>query len=1109
LGGTIAPRPGVSQGVRLRRLFRILYLLSGAAALLYEVVWLRLLTLSMGHTSRAVGILLAAFMGGLAVGAWTAGRSASSMTPARALRAYALLEAFIAACALILPALLAAVHPILRWVYAGDDAGSFEITIALLALVLLSVPTAAMGATYPVAVRWIEGSDRSNRSERSVAFDVGGLYAVNTVGAALGAGLTGFALLPLLGIRGTTIVGVLLNVAVAGGALLLAKRQPARERTRGDLELTVPDAGVARTRRNDGVARRLQPARRGDQPEAVPVTSRRVGPRIAATALGISGCVALVCQVTWTRTLAMVLGPTTYAFSAMVVAVITGLAVGSAVAAWRAPRSPVRAMTWLGFVMIAAAAAALAASIAIDRLPLVVASLVSRPDVTFGAVLVMQVALAIAIQLPMSIAFGAAFPLAIAAADSTPATVPRDASVVYATNTLGAIVGAIAASFVLIPTFGIQGSVRLAVIVAAVAGAVITWRAESGSPVRVAAMLGGAVTVALALAAPEWNVARLANGSYRYAPAFAAGDIETGLEAGRLVYYREGAAGTVSVRDVPGARSLAIDGKVDASNAGDMLTQKLLAHLPLLLHPNPRRVCVIGLGSGVTLGASLTHPVERVDVVEISPEVVEASSFFAAENHNALNDPRTELIIGDGRSHLLLSTEQYDVIISEPSNPWMTGVATLFTREFFLAARARLAPGGILMQWAHTYSISDADLRSIVATFASVFPEGSAWLVAESDLLLVGATGPIVALDDGISAAWSRPGVATDLAEAAVRDPFSVLSLYVAGGGELQNYAGDALVQTDDRLLLEYSAPRTIYGFFQRANVERLRDVERSARQPQAVARARAEATPAEWRNRGLMQLRAGAVDLAYADLRNAVMGAPADAEALQGLARAAARSGRLEGTERLLSEIGTVPALVELSFLRAVLGRVDEAIGAARDAVVRNPTDRSALVQLASMYADAGDEEGLVRLIELVEQARVDRAVLLYCQMRLAYLRGDFQEAAQLGEALAELDPVDAKVHNLLGSAYAALGQYDRARQALEASLQITPTDPGVLVNLGMVALRASDPVLASERFSEALFLSPTHAGALDGLAEAYDRQGNRDRAVEVRARTPKSVIP
>jgi spermidine synthase len=1073
---------------------------------LYEVVWLRLLTLSMGHTSRAVGILLAAFMGGLALGAWAAGRAASSMAPpARALRAYAALEVFIAACALILPALLAAMHPILQWVYAGDNPGAFELTIALLALLLLSVPTAAMGATYPVAVRWVE-ANRSNpggRSDRSVAFDAGGLYAVNTIGAALGAGLTGFALLPLLGIRGTTVVGVLLNALAAGGALLLARRQPA-ESTRGDLEPTTPERNGGVTLEGNGsAARRRQPARRGKQAAAVPVAPRRVGLRAAAAALGISGCVALVYQVTWTRTLAMVLGPTTYAFSAMVVAVITGLAIGSVVAAWRAPRSPARAMTWLGFVMIAAACAALAASVAIDRLPLAVAALVSRPDVTFGAVLALQVGLVIAIQLPMSIAFGAAFPLAIAAADSTPETAPRDASIVYATNTLGAIVGAIAASFVLIPMLGIQGSMRLVAIVAAVAGVVVARRAESGSRIRAGAMLGGAVTVGLALVAPEWNLARLANGGYRYATALAAGDVETGLEAGRLVYYREGASGTVSVRDVPGARSLAIDGKVDASNAGDMLTQKLLAHLPLLLHPNPRRVCVIGLGSGVTLGASLTHPVERVDVIEISPEVVEASSFFAAENHNALNDPRTALIVGDGRSHLLLSTEQYDVIISEPSNPWMAGVASLFTREFFLAARARLAPGGILMQWAHTYSISDADLRSIVATFVSVFPAGSAWLVAESDLLLVGATGPVSALEDGVSAAWSRPGVAADLAEAAVRDPFSVLSLYVAGGGELQHYAGDALVQSDDRLLLEYSAPRAVYGVFQRANVERLRELERTARQPQAVSHAREEATPAEWRNRGLMQLKAGAVDLAYADLREAVTKAPSDAEALNGLARAAARLGRLEETEKMLSEIGTVPALVELSFLRAVLGRVDEAIGAARDAVVRNPTDRSALVQLASMYADAGDEDALVRLIELVEQARVDHAVLLYCQMRLAYVRGDFEDAIRLGDTLAELDPADVKVHNLLGSAYAALGRYDRARQALEASLRIIPTDPGVLVNLGTVALRSNDPVLAAERFSEALFLSPTHSGALDGLAEAYDKQGNRARAAALRART------
>ncbi len=1098
----------------------------------------------MGHSTRAVGILLAAFMGGLAAGAWAAGRIVPSVVPSRALRIYAVLEASIAAYALLLPVLLASARPILQWVYAdGNAAGPFHATIAVLALLLLSVPTAAMGATYPVAVRCVandrrdraDSPDRSNRLEHRnrkhrhgveevehadrpeqsaryeplVARFAGGLYAANTFGAALGAGLTGFALLPALGIRGTTMVGVALNAIAAVGALALARRQAAPRAAAHDVA-PAPSGHAADLRKAAASALGIP---------------QRVRLRAAATALGISGLVALIYQVTWTRTLAMVLGPTTYAFSTVVVAVIAGLGIGSTLAAVRAPRSPERSMTWLGCVMIAAAAAALAASATVDRLPLVVASLVSRPGTTFESVLAMQIAMVVAIQLPMAIAFGAAFPLAIAAADSKTGTAPRDVSIVYATNTLGAIAGAIAASFLLIPTFGIQTSVRLAAILAAVTGVAVAVArpAAVGWRTRIAVMLAGAATVAVAMMAPEWNVARLANGGYRYASILAAGDLQAALEAGRLLYYREGAAGTVSVREFPGARSLAIDGKVDASNTGDMLTQKLLAHLPLLLHPNPRRVCIIGLGSGVTLGASLVHPIERADVVEISPQVVEASAFFARENHDALNDPRTRLILGDGRSHLLLSQEQYDVIISEPSNPWMAGVASLFTREFFAAARARLAPGGILLQWAHTYNISDADLRSIVGTFVSVFPEGSAWLVGDGDLLLVGAMGPLAALEHGISSSWARPGVAADLAEVAARDLFSVLSLFVGGTEELQRYGAGAHIQSDDRLLLEYSAPRALYGVFQRTNVDQLRAVARGAPQPPAVVRARSEAMPEQWRNRGLMQLRANAADLAYADLREAIMKGLADADTLHGLARSAVQLGRLDETQRLLSAIAytdtwrrpdaantaTVPVLIELSIVHAALGHADEATAAARDAVLRDPGNGAALKQLASMYADGENEQALERLIQLVEQAAVDRSVLLYCRTRLAYVRGDFEAATQLGEQLVMLEPSDVNVHNLLGSAYSALGRYDLARKALEASLRIEPANPGVLVNLGTLALRAGDAATAVNRFSEALFLSPTNPAALNGLADALDRQGNQARAAEIRALVPARAAP
>jgi predicted membrane-bound spermidine synthase len=260
----------------------------------------------------------------------------------------------------------------------------------------------------------------------------------------------------------------------------------------------------------------------------------------------------------------------------------------------------------------------------------------------------------------------------------------------------------------------------------------------------------------------------------------------------------------VSVKRLTGTLSLSVDGKVDASNAGDMLTQKVLAHLPLLLHHDPHDVCIIGLGSGVTLASALVHPIARADVVEISPEVVEASRYFAADNRHALDDPRAHLIVGDGRSHLLLASRTYDVIISEPSNPWMAGVAALFTREFFSAARRRLAPGGIMCQWTHTYDISAADLRSIVRTFSSAFPNATAWLVGSSDVLLVAATDALDSDLPNIELGWRRPGVAADLREQFVLEPFALLSLFAGGPNELRRYAGDAVIQDDNRTALEF-----------------------------------------------------------------------------------------------------------------------------------------------------------------------------------------------------------------------------------------------------------------------------------------------------------------
>ena len=628
---------------------------------------------------------------------------------------------------------------------------------------------------------------------------------------------------------------------------------------------------------------------------------------MAAAALGVSGFASLTLQVVWTRLLVQILGPTTYAFSTVVAIFIIGIAIGAAIAARLVTRITHHAAGLAGALLISAALA-LAAASAVDWALLTLGGIVSHPEYQFIDVLRREVLLVSALLLPMTIAFGAAFPFAVALAGGRGAGVTENLGVIYAVNTLGAILGSLLAGFVLVPLIGLHTTIRVVAAISALAAIVILAGAARGRGQWAGYAVAAAVLVAAAIV-PEWNRSLLSSGAYKYAIATRGADLETALTAGEMLSYREGSTGTVTVRQLTGTISLAIDGKVDASNAGDMLTQRLLAHVPLLLHPNPQRAVIIGLGSGVTLGSALTHPLTSATVLEISPEVVEASRFFEAENHRALADPRTTLIVGDGRTHLMLGRQTYDVIVSEPSNPWMAGIASLFTREFFEGARDRLAPGGLLCQWAHTYDISHRDLQSIVATFLSVFPNGTLWLVGDADVLLVGSTEPLDARIAAMAGAMQRPGVAADLATIGVTGPFAVTSLFVAHGDALKAWAHGAPLQTDDRSALEFSGPRSIFGATRDDNASALRALAAASPKPQAVTGAIAAATAADWRDRGLMLLKADAAQPAYDDLARALALTPNDPAALDGLLRAAVSLNKIIEVERLLTRLAEPPA--------------------------------------------------------------------------------------------------------------------------------------------------------------------------------------------------------
>jgi spermidine synthase len=1038
--------------------FLLLFALSGAAALVYEVVWTRLLALQVGHGLAAASTVLAAFMGGLAIGAAAGGRVGQRMTPQQALRGYAVLEAAIAAVAFLLPLLLAALRPMLAALYDNGAGGlAFGAARLVSSLVLLSLPAAAMGATFPLASRWLV------RSAARVSDDAGRLYAANTLGAAIGAVLAGFLLLPTLGLTGATLVGVALNLAAAGGAWLMASAAV------GEDAISVP-APV--------------PASGKGKAAASPRPGR---PMLAAIALGVTGFASLALQVVWTRLLASILGPTTYAFSAVVAIFILGIAGGSALGAWVSRRQR-RPVATLAIALAACAALALVAATTVDAVLLAVADLVARTDVTFEHVVSRQWAFAAMILLPMAVAFGAAFPLALAVATRDESTMVADLGTVYAVNTVGAIAGALGAGFVLVPWLGLHDTIRLIAMLLALGG--IGLGLASRPSVAWTPMVGGLAVAAAAWMLPEWDPRLLSSGAYKYARAVRGPDLATALTAGDLQYYREGSTATVAVRRLTGSTSLSIDGKVDASDDADMLTQRLLAHVPLLLHPSPQRAAILGLGSGVTVGSALTHGISRAVVLEISPEVVEASHAFDHVNHRPLEDPRTQLVVGDGRTHLLLADETYDVIVSEPSNPWMAGIASLFTREFFEIAKARLAPGGVLCQWAHTYDISDADLRSIVATFMSVFPNGTLWLVGEADVLLVGSNEPLTGRLAGIQHGWQRPGVAADLASVGARSTLAILSAFVAEGTPLKAWAGDAPIQTDDLARLEFSGPRSVFGTNNADNAQALKALAAATPRPPAVDQAMAAATPAEWRDVAEMLYRADAYAPALDLFSRVLERDPRDQKALDGLMRAATPLGRTgyarETLRRLAADPANDDAKLALSRLLASEGAWEDSARIPLGMVQSQPANLGAVEQLASIFSDAGDAERLAPAVARLRTDALGRASTHYYSAALAYMQQRPDIAIREAEAALAIDPGHARAQNVLGAAFAGMGERDKARAAFRASLTLDPRDPATYSNLATLEMEAGNLTAARRLFAEALTLDPANTVARDGFARA-----------------------
>jgi spermidine synthase/MFS family permease len=724
------------------RLLRVSVLLfgSGMTALIYQVAWMRELRLVFGISTAASAAVLAIFLGGLGVGGWILGRRADAAT--RPLEFYGRLELAVALSAALTPLWIFLVRQGYIAVGGTLSLGLAGGTLArlLLSAVVLSVPTVLMGGTLPAATRAVESDEDTRR--RSLAL----LYGSNTLGAVAGAVLPTFLLIESLGTRMTLWLACVVNALVGLAAVRMARTAPPVPVSAPVRSGEKEEAAEKRDKRREKPRRREEPA-----PSERPAPPGMPARGFVLAAAGIVGFAFFLMELVWYRMLAPLLGGSTYSFGLILAVALAGIGAGSAAYGLSGGN---RAATLSGF----------AATCAIEALCLIVPyalgdriavlAILLRPIGAFGfAGYVAQWTLVTAlVAFPAAFVAGFQFPLLIALLGRGREHVGRDVGLAYAWNTAGGIAGSLAGGFGLLPLLSATGTwIFVSILLCGLALLALllpSARAGSGAG-RFWIPIGAAAASLLLLRAPgptpAWRHSPIGAGRVNLGKP-SPGTLRDWLGRSRriLAWEKDGVESSVGVLRGSEGYAFAISGKVDGSSRGDAATQVMGGLVGAALHANPRRALVIGLGTGSTAGWLAGVPsIERVDVVELEPAILKVADDCSPVNRDVLKNPKVSVSIGDAREWLLTSRETYDVIFSEPSNPYRAGVSSLFTRDFYRAVRSRLSPGGIFLQWLQAYEVDSETVRTLYATLSSAFPEVETWHTKPSDLLLLATVEPV------------------------------------------------------------------------------------------------------------------------------------------------------------------------------------------------------------------------------------------------------------------------------------------------------------------------------------------------------------------------------
>ena len=1056
------------------------FFFSGAAGLIYQVAWSKALGLIFGHTAYAVATVLAVFMGGLAAGsAWLGKLGERSDRP---IALYGWIELGVAASGAVSLAGLAGVRAVYVAAYpivSGHSAMLLALRFVGAAMVLF-LPTFLMGGTLPVLVRGLA------RDSAELGTRLARIYWVNTAGAVVGTLAAGFLFLPTLGLRQTLGVAVALNLLAGGLALRLSRDEP---------------AAMAQTMPEDAVF-----------PQENDVAASAMPSRFLYICFALVGATAMAYEIGWTRLLSTQLGSSTYAFTLMLATFLTGIVLGSAIFERWNRRHEITPLTF-ALTQTFTALTALAFLISFPYLIEVLPPILRATHESFRGLVLAQFATSALAMLPAAVIFGFNFPvvvLLIAGPQSNSALDPDSrqnrvrAPLVYpesrrgarqnrvraplgarqnivgrayAWNTLGAILGATATGFWLLPRLGSFHLLAAAAAVNLVLAAVIS---VVSVPRR---SLSFAVNAALLVV-----VGIIGFSNYFYDPAVAAFNtvmywnlydrpltLRENAHLVDIVYFADGLNSTISVARTDDYISLRTNGKVDASNH-DVTTQRLLGHLGALAHP-PRRVLLIGFGSGMTAAALASYPeLERLDVVEIEPAVLNAAPLLTQLNRNVLDDPRVHVTLDDARNFLFTTRERYDLIVSEPSNPWIAGVATLFTREFYRAAQARLAPGGALVQWLQAYSLYPDDLRMVLATFLSEFHGATLWHGDAPDLILM---APGISPEEILNRArtlYSVPSLHDDFKRLGMDEPAALFGFYLLDDAALRNFCSGARINTDDLTLLEYHAPRSLL-------IHGLEDKNRAA-----ILLAQRDALPAgfpqDQRDAALAAAATTSLNVDDADgadhFLHALDNRPVTAAIAVARGRAALAHSNFQGAYHAFDAALVLdPNSIQAAWGRAEtdrrFGNNEKARQAFRSILERDPNNLLALESLRHLATDFSRWSEAEDLERRLIAANPHAGAAAYAQLADTLLRaGDSEGAYQAMQDCLSLDPYNFQTHLNLGSLFLTQKKWPEARKHLEFVRRYFPdSDVGTYTLLFEVDNALGDPRAAAEavRFGLRMF--------------------------------------